>query len=126
MIKRSNEFFNKLINLPFYIDVFVFGCACFKELPLILLLPLLSQVYLSLFLDFLIDDEFPDHINDRKSNVADIFIIQVAGYLIQIVVEFADLLVYSIVNLNISLLFDFFPRHYCRLYDFKYVLEKNF
>lgn len=68
-------------------------------------------------MNFLVYYKFPDHVDHCKVDVADIFVREVAGDLIQVVIELTDLLVRFVVYFYVGLLFDLFPRPYRILHN---------
>lgn len=64
LIDNVFKLFDELINVSQYVILLIIRSPSFKKLPLILVLALLSLEYLTLFLDFLVNDEFPDHVDN--------------------------------------------------------------
>jgi len=100
LIDNVFKLFDELINISQNVILLIIRCPSFKKLPLVLVLALLSLEYLTLFLDFLVDDEFPDHVDNSKVDVPDVFLVQITGYLIEVIVELTNLLTHFVINFS--------------------------
>ncbi len=116
--------FQKFLYLSLHFDVFIFGGSSFELFPVTFVAIFFCVIDLLLLFDLIIYYKLPDHVDYGKIDIADIFFREVAGDLIQIVVEFANLLGYFMIDLDIGFVVDNFPSCDSVFDDFEYISEE--